>query len=289
MARNGLMVLALGLSVGLVQNVWSRPLEADGPQLTPEQILELDLGNPADKARFSGDDDLITDKLARIPLHGADNVVRMFVDFEFKGITHMRHHFVRFTRTSQENKEIEAWIEQCLKLPNGCDGDVSDLGRNLDPKLDDLHIVSRYAILGVNTQGDEGTAIIDYDRLATTIGAWSERRVFLDRREHDRVELKLERNKDNQWRVIDPPRWHISIDALAKKCPITRGGSINGGALQPNDDCAVLTHARALRRDRDDLNHLLDTASATPPAPSPDTTPAPPPPPPPRPHPRVPP
>ncbi|MBF0137853.1 MAG: hypothetical protein H7833_10165 [Magnetococcus sp. DMHC-1] len=49
--------------------------------------------------------------------------------------------------------------------------------------------------------------------MASTVKVENRRKIFIDRKEHDLVKLNLQK-KENQWHIIDPPTWRVSIDVI---------------------------------------------------------------------------
>ncbi|MBF0144066.1 MAG: formylglycine-generating enzyme family protein [Magnetococcales bacterium] len=118
-------------------------------------------------------------------------VVQRFVGLEFKGDGSLRRH---------------------LAILSGSGGELPE---TQDAREDELIVVSRYNIQHVRTEGDQGIAEVDYDRLLSTRRIGNSRRLFPDdwEREHDQVTLKLQR-RDGAWFVVDPPPWRISLEKI---------------------------------------------------------------------------
>ncbi|MEO5371606.1 MAG: SUMF1/EgtB/PvdO family nonheme iron enzyme [Magnetococcus sp. DMHC-1] len=143
------------------------------------------------------------------------DMVKQFVQLEFRGEEAIRYYFAYFTKDSKEIKAIYSHEEECNKIENVvCDATASLMGKILDPDINNLVVVTSYNILSVETDGDRGTAEIDYKRLASTLYAGRMRRMFVDVVDHDIVKMNFVR-KNGQWLVVDPPdEWRISINAL---------------------------------------------------------------------------
>ncbi|MBF0154381.1 MAG: formylglycine-generating enzyme family protein [Magnetococcales bacterium] len=226
---------------------------AGAKDMTPGDIMDLDFSDPDGIHESFDYIDLKFDDLERVELSDPHMVVKTFVDLEFKGVHIARHHFAQFTHDSMEEKRIIEREEISVKL-GGCPGDLCSVGRILDDSYDDLFVVSRYKILSVDIDGNHGTATIDYDRLASTARVQHERKIFVDRKDHDLVTMEL-RKKNNEWHIINPPLWRISVDAIhngyrwLKKewgcIPLNDRKKYNSNEI---DECKIIKHLKANRR-----------------------------------------
>ncbi|MBF0427108.1 MAG: SUMF1/EgtB/PvdO family nonheme iron enzyme [Magnetococcales bacterium] len=252
-----ILLLVTTVPIGILGDAYARAKET---KMSPGEILNLDISDPIAKKSFVGDMDMPVGTLEKINLSDPLTVVRMFVDFEFKGVSQVRHHFARFTPESHEEGEIRDFYHECEKLKGWCEGDFPSLGTNLSFGSEDSAIVSRYAILSIVVQGEHATAVVDYDRLATVSGDRSRMKMVIDPKEHEYIVLHLQKS-GGQWRLVNPPPWHISIDALWP-CRISARERFIGrrGALS-HDDCAVIGHVFASRQDRSTLRNLLGDGS----------------------------
>ncbi|MBF0144481.1 MAG: formylglycine-generating enzyme family protein [Magnetococcales bacterium] len=119
-------------------------------------------------------------------------MVRAFVKLEFEGNGNLRRR---------------------LATLSGSDGELPE---TQDAREDELFVVSRYNIQHVKTEGDQGVAEVDYDRLVSTRRVGNSRRMFPDDFdwEHDQITLKLQR-REGAWFIVDPPPWRISLEAIS--------------------------------------------------------------------------
>ncbi|MBF0321891.1 MAG: SUMF1/EgtB/PvdO family nonheme iron enzyme, partial [Magnetococcales bacterium] len=155
------------------------------------------------------------DEVEKMDRSNPEVMVKTFVDLEFHGGRVMRYYFVIYTQKSRETQKNNKIFEDAEKYDNDseCCWPNDMYGVILDADFDDLNVVSRYNILYVKTDGNHGAAEIDYDRLASSVFSGHERRILADKNEHDLVRLELLK-KGEQWYIVDPPVWRISVDAM---------------------------------------------------------------------------
>ncbi|MBF0425590.1 MAG: SUMF1/EgtB/PvdO family nonheme iron enzyme [Magnetococcales bacterium] len=205
-------------------------------------------------------------------------MVKAFVNLEFRGVSVLRDWFAHFTPDSWENTRIAKTEKRCDKVDSSeCGGDIGNLGRVLNSDSSNLFVVTRYTILSIDIRGDRGVAVVDYDRLASAVMVkhiW--RRLFVDRKDHDWVELHL-RRRNGQWRIVNPPLWRLSIDALIQGCNEHQKDKVFGKskdmwkiteslrrvdfqAYPEGDGCADAEFVSVTRKDKDTLRNLLGDA-----------------------------
>ncbi|MBF0426685.1 MAG: SUMF1/EgtB/PvdO family nonheme iron enzyme [Magnetococcales bacterium] len=254
--------------------LWMNTVGA-GHLMPVDRMLEFDISNPEATAQMKASGyDIKVDRedLEADDLSNPYRVVNMFVDFEFKGFDRTRFYLERFTQEEPKNKTILDAYEDCDKIDNeDCVGPLVPLIHDQSANFDPIFIVSGYTILSINIDGEHGTATIDYDRLATAERGKGQRRMTVDRKDHDLVTLNLRKEAD-RWYVVDPPPWRISVDAYPQNCQNSirgEGDEIdrNPGRPQPYqdaEDCVVLQYVSANRRNKGDLRVLLGDTFAAP-------------------------
>ncbi|MBF0156595.1 MAG: formylglycine-generating enzyme family protein [Magnetococcales bacterium] len=224
------------------------------------------------------------DEIEKLDLSDPYVVVNIFVAHEFQGAPNLRFHFARFTPASREKKHVNELYHMYSKSPCGC-FDCDDFGRIMDIEDEEMFIVSKYKILSIDITDDHGTAIIDYDRVASASGDGIQRRIFIDRKEHDLVKLNLKRY-GQRWQIIDPPLWRISLDVIPTETrPQAKNNEPISSERLPDpvsqeyrefDDVRILNYLKATRSDQYSSPGASHTqcggkSSVSPPAPiSPD-------------------
>lgn len=130
----------------------------------------------------------------------ARTFIQKFCDAEFTGVEE-RFDYIKY---SEERRTVEKAKDPSLK------------GMVIHWDGTPVFVVKSYSVVNVQIDGDEGTAQVEYERLASSRGQGSaSRKLVFDYLKNDIVNIKMF-NDGNRWWVIDPPPPRISKNALIR-------------------------------------------------------------------------